>query len=49
MTAKEKLLWMLVVVAAMAALVGAGYTIQRNYEECRAVPHTMFYCLTAGG
>lgn len=21
----------------------------RNYEECRATPHTVFYCLTRGG
>ena len=24
------------------------YAFQRNWAECRATPHTVFYCLTAG-
>ncbi len=38
---------MIVVVLALA--VFAIWAEFRNYAECRAVPHTAFYCLTSGG
>ena len=49
MTDNERLFWPLTVVAILALgalLLWAG---MRNYDECRAVPHTAFYCLTSGG
>jgi hypothetical protein len=41
-----------IVVAVMFLIAFFGFAIyagMRNWEECRAVPHTVFYCLTAHG
>ena len=45
----EYLFWPFTVVIILAALVFAVWAGMRNYDECRAVPHSAFYCLTRGG
>lgn len=45
----DDLFWPLAVVAALALMGFALWAELRNYEECRATPHSEFYCLTAGG
>lgn len=49
MTDVEDLFWPIAVVVALAILALGAWAVLRNYDECRAVPHTAFYCLTAGG
>lgn len=49
MSENEHLFWPITVVIALAAIALSIWAVSRNYDECRAVPHTAFYCLTAGG
>lgn len=42
----EVALGLLVFIAVILLGLWAGI---RNYDECRATPHTVFYCLTRGG
>lgn len=44
----DRVLTALVFFSIITASFGWGiYCFTRNYKECRAVPHTVFYCLTA--
>ncbi len=36
------------IVVTVALLILGVYAFNRNYSECRATPHTAFYCLTSG-
>jgi hypothetical protein len=36
------------ILAALAVASLVFWIARRNYVECRATPHTMFYCLTHG-
>lgn len=44
-----KLFWPIGLVAVLAVLIFSVWAGLRNWDECRATPHTVFYCLTAGG
>jgi len=48
MNADENLFLPIIIVACLAALAVAVWAGLRNYDECRATPHTAFYCLTRG-
>lgn len=48
MTEDSNLFWPILLVAALAVLILGGRLALRNYDECRATPHTAVYCLTRG-
>lgn len=49
MDEQERLFWPIAVVIGLAAIALGIWAQARNYDECRATPHTAFYCLTVGG
>ncbi len=44
----RELFWPLFIVMLLGLSAFGIYAFARNYSECRAVPHTAFYCLTSG-
>jgi hypothetical protein len=44
----EKLFWPFYVVIVVSLILFGVYSFRRNFEECLAVPHTTFYCITSG-
>ncbi len=49
MTEDRDLFLPITIVVALAVIAIGVWAALRNYDECRATPHTAFYCLTHGG